>query len=97
MQENLLNINKISPWDYASYMMGLSQFKYDFNLFKIAKTHKIDIAVGSSITITHVSRFYKMKSITFLDNPFSCFISLANSYIRSKYFSCLSFGIPLRS
>lgn len=47
---------------------GLSQFKFNLNLYNIAKKHKIDIAIGSSITITHVSRFYNMKSIIMDDD-----------------------------
>lgn len=54
---------------YDSILLkGLTQLKYNFNLYQIARKEKIDIAVGSSITITHVSVFHKMKSIVLDDD-----------------------------
>lgn len=54
---------------YDSILLkGLTQLKYNFNLFRIARKEKIDIAVGSSITITHVSIFHRMKSIVLDDD-----------------------------
>ncbi len=54
---------------YDSILLkGFTQLKYNFNLYKIARKEKIDIAVGSSITITHVSVFHRMKSIVLDDD-----------------------------
>lgn len=54
---------------YDSIMLkGFSQFRYNLRLFKIAKDHNIDIGIGSSITVAHVSRFHKMKSIILDDD-----------------------------
>lgn len=50
------------------FLKGLSQIKYDYNLHRIAREEKIDIAVGSSITITHVSVFHKLKAIVLDDD-----------------------------
>lgn len=46
----------------------LRQLQYNKRLFDIVKTHKIDIGIGSSITIAHVSRLTKMKSFIFDDD-----------------------------
>lgn len=43
------------------------QIKYDLLLWKVAKENRIDIGIGSSVTIAHVSKFCKMKSV-FLDD-----------------------------
>ena len=66
----LFNIKFISigkKYD-SIFLKGLNQFKYDWNLFKIANKYKIDLAIGSSISITHVSCFHKMKSIIMDDD-----------------------------
>lgn len=49
-------------------LKGLTQFKYNFNLYRIVRREKIDIAIGSSITITHVSRVTGMSSIVLDDD-----------------------------
>jgi uncharacterized protein len=45
-----------------------NQIKYNFKLRKIARENKIDLAIGVSITIAHVSKMNKMKSIVFDDD-----------------------------
>ncbi len=45
-----------------------SQFYYDYNLFRIAKKNKIDLLLGSSITITHLSAFSNFTSLVFDDD-----------------------------
>ena len=52
----------------AVFLKGLSQIQYDYNLCRIASNEKIDIAIGSSITITHVSTLHKSKSIVLDDD-----------------------------
>lgn len=49
-------------------LKGLTQLKYNFNLYRIVKREKIELAIGSSITITHVSRITKMHSIVLDDD-----------------------------
>lgn len=44
------------------------QLKYNWEICRLAKKHKIDIALGTSLTISQVSRFRKMKSIIFDDD-----------------------------
>ncbi|RPH30774.1 MAG: DUF354 domain-containing protein [Bacteroidales bacterium] len=61
-------------------LKGLSQLKYNYNLLRIVRKEKIQIAVGSSITITHVSRFTRMFSIVLDDDD-------ANAVVL---FSCLA-------
>lgn len=62
------------PWislgkKYDSILLkGFTQLKYNYNLYKIARKENIDIAVGSSITIAHVSKFHKLKSIVLDDD-----------------------------
>lgn len=62
------------PWlplghKYDSLLLkGFSQAGYNFRLLKIAREKKIDIAVGSSITVAHASVFHSMKSILLDDD-----------------------------
>lgn len=49
-------------------LKGLSQARYNYRLWKIAREKKTDIAVGSSITIAHASVFHRMKSILLDDD-----------------------------
>lgn len=46
----------------------VNQIKYDLRLRKIVKKNKIDLAIGTSITIAHVSKICKVKSIVFDDD-----------------------------
>lgn len=50
------------------FLKGLSQIRYNFNLYRIAVQEKIDVAVGSSITIAHVSVVHKMKALVLDDD-----------------------------
>jgi hypothetical protein len=44
------------------------QVQFDLRLIRIAKRFRIDIGLGSSITLAHASRFCKMKSVIFDDD-----------------------------
>ena len=46
----------------------LRQIQYDALLWKICRREKIDIAIGTSVSIAHVSRISKVKSIVFDDD-----------------------------
>jgi predicted glycosyltransferase len=46
----------------------LKQFKYNYTIWSICKKEKIDLAIGTSVSIAHVSRFSKVKSIMFDDD-----------------------------
>ena len=46
----------------------INQIKFDSRLWNIVRKNKIDLAVGSSITIAHVSKISKMRSIVFDDD-----------------------------
>jgi uncharacterized protein len=47
---------------------GFNQLKYDLKLWKILKSYKIDLAIGSSITVDHASFFCRTKSLHFSDD-----------------------------
>jgi hypothetical protein len=47
---------------------GLAQLRYNLEVYRIARKAKIDLAVGSSITIAHVSTLHKMKAIILDDD-----------------------------
>ncbi|MHC1703471.1 MAG: DUF354 domain-containing protein [Tenuifilaceae bacterium] len=49
-------------------LKGFTQLKYNFNLYRIVQKEKIDLAIGSSITITHVSRLTRIHSIVLDDD-----------------------------
>jgi len=44
------------------------QTQYDYIISKICKKYKIDIAIGTSVSIAHVSKISKVKSIVFDDD-----------------------------
>lgn len=46
----------------------VNQIKYDLRLSKIVKEQNIDLAIGTSITIAHVSKISKVKSLVFDDD-----------------------------
>lgn len=46
----------------------LRQLEYDAKMFKIVKENNIDIGIGTSVTIAHISRFTKMVSIIMDDD-----------------------------
>tara|TARA_Y100000385_G_C13043990_1_gene616602 strand:+ start:504 stop:1568 length:1065 start_codon:yes stop_codon:yes gene_type:complete len=46
----------------------ISQFSYNFKILKLVRDNKINIGIGSSITIAHISKISKMKSIIFDDD-----------------------------
>ena len=47
---------------------GFRQLSYDLRMLRIVRRNGMDIGVGSSITLAHVSRVSKMKSIIFDDD-----------------------------
>src|SRR4030042_253220 len=47
---------------------AFNQIKYDWFLLQICKRHKIDLAIGVSISVTHLSKISKVKSIAFDDD-----------------------------
>ena len=49
-------------------LKGFSQLAYNFRLLRIAREHDTDIAIGSSITVAHVSMVHRMKSIILDDD-----------------------------
>lgn len=52
----------------ALWQKAFEQIKYDVEILRLVRKHKIDIGVGSSITIAHVSKLSKMKSIILDDD-----------------------------
>ena len=46
----------------------INQIKYDLRLRRITNEHKIDLGIGTSITIAHVSKISKARSIIFDDD-----------------------------
>ncbi len=50
------------------FMKGMEQVLYDFKVWSIAVRNHIDVGVGTSITLAHVSRVSKMKSIILDDD-----------------------------
>ena len=47
---------------------GLDQLIYDWRIWKLVRKHKIELGIGSSINIAHVSQLSKMKSIILDDD-----------------------------
>lgn len=71
--EELLNkyeINYLGLGDKKDSLFGkgFSQIKYNWKIFNIVRKNNIDLGVGSSITLAHISRLTKMKSIILDDD-----------------------------
>ncbi len=47
---------------------AIKQIEYNYKLFKICRKEKIDIALGFSVSIAHISMFSKFKSLIFDDD-----------------------------
>lgn len=47
---------------------GIDQLIYDWRIWKLARRHSINLGIGSSINIAHVSKFCKMDSIILDDD-----------------------------
>ena len=58
----------IGKKDDAILKKGLDQLAYDRRLLKIVKEHHIELGIGSSINIPHVSKLNKMKSVILDDD-----------------------------
>ena len=58
----------IGKKDDALGKKGLDQLAYDRRMLKLVRQHHIDLGVGSSINIPHVSRLTRMKSIVLDDD-----------------------------
>ena len=58
----------IGKKDDALMKKGMDQLAYDRRLMKMVREHHIDLGVGSSINIAHVSKLCKMKSIILDDD-----------------------------
>lgn len=50
------------------FIKGLEQIIYDLKIWWFAMRHQIDIGIGSSINLAHVSRFCRIKSIILDDD-----------------------------
>ena len=54
--------------DDALGKKGIDQLVYDWRIYNLVRRFKIDIGVGTSINIAHVSKFSRMKSIVLDDD-----------------------------
>lgn len=64
----------------------INQLKYNFLIWCLVKKNKIEIGLGSSITLAHVSRVSKMSSIIFDDDDDEVqplFVKYAHPYCNS--------------
>jgi len=73
IQKDLLekyNIKYIEIGDKKDSLIGkaLSQILYNLKLFRIVVSNKIELGIGSSMTIAHISKISKMKSIILDDD-----------------------------
>ncbi|MEW5845875.1 MAG: DUF354 domain-containing protein [Bacteroidota bacterium] len=50
------------------FIKAINQLRYNYNLHKIVVSKKIDIGIGSSLTVAQVSRISQMKSIILDDD-----------------------------
>lgn len=72
-QQNIINLLNRYKLDYINLgnkkdsliLKALTQIFFDYKIYKIAKKKKIDLALGTSISITHASKFLKFRSLVF--------------------------------
>lgn len=67
---DIFNIHYISLGKKFNSILlkGFSQLRYNYRLYRIVKREKIEIGVGSSITVAHVSILSKMSSVILDDD-----------------------------
>lgn len=67
---DLYNIKyiEIGSKNDSIFQKGLSQIKYNWKLLQLVRKNRIDIGVGSSITVAHISKISSMKSIILDDD-----------------------------
>lgn len=67
---NIYGMNYIDIGSKSDTIIGkiFTQFGFDRQLFKIVKKNKIDLGIGTSITLVHVSKISRMKSFIFDDD-----------------------------
>ena len=67
---NLYNIPfiDIGPKKDSNFLKGLYQLKFNWKVFRLVRKYNIQIGVGSSITLAHVSKFTRMNSIVTNDD-----------------------------
>lgn len=59
-------ISSVRKEGYAKYIsMANNLIKRDLNIFKLVNAFKVDVMIGTSIAIAHVSRLTRAKSIVF--------------------------------
>lgn len=71
--KDLLDLYKIKYIEIGSkndsiFHKGISQLKYNAKVFRIVKKHNIELGIGSSITLAHISKITSMKSIILDDD-----------------------------
>lgn len=59
---------EIGKKDDKLALKGLDQLVYDWRILRLVHKHKIELGIGSSINIAHVSRLSRMKSIILDDD-----------------------------
>ncbi len=59
---------EIGKKDDKLALKGLDQLVYDWRILRLVLKHKIELGIGSSINIAHVSRLSRMKSIIMDDD-----------------------------
>lgn len=66
----LYGIPFIEIGDKKDSLLGkaLSQLKYNWKLLRLVQNKNIDIGMGTSITVAHVSKLTKMRSVVFDDD-----------------------------
>ncbi len=65
------------------FQKALSQISFDWQILRLVRKHKIDLGIGTSVSVAHVSRITKMKSIILDDDDDAVqmfFVKLAHPF-----------------
>lgn len=71
--KQLLNLYGIEYKELGSkndsiFQKGISQVKYNWKVLQLVRKHKIEIGIGSSITVAHISKISSMQSVVLDDD-----------------------------
>ena len=69
---------------------AILQFKYNFTIWKLVNTEKIDIGFCSSMTITHISRISRKKSVLLDDDDDKVEPRFGGALVEHGRFICVN-------
>jgi secreted Zn-dependent insulinase-like peptidase len=78
-RENIINLNNISPWDYANYILNLQQYKYSYKIKERLKI--IDELLQSDYIVSVLKRIKRISQMIELSITMVIYGNISNKDI----------------